>query len=181
MTGFGQSNLPGPAMKVVHRSDTLLVLEDQPWFFGVFLIAMTLVFIGGGLALIGQGLVLGGALLGVIGGGISALIAALTVRRVRLSLDQKTGHLTRTSRSVHGLSHEVHALDRLVEARVGVSIDSDGNTYRTELHLQDPPETVPFTSYYTNGRKPDQMAQAVNDWLTGHHATFTPVNEAGNR
>jgi hypothetical protein len=25
---------------------------------------------------------------------------------------------------------------------------------------------VPFTSYYTSGRKPEQMADAVNEWLT---------------
>jgi hypothetical protein len=87
------------------------------------------------------------------------------VRRVRLTLDRSTGQLIRTMRSVRGLSQQGFALDWLSKASVGVSTDSDGSTYRTELHLADPPETVPSTSYFTNGRKPKAMAQAVNDWL----------------
>lgn len=152
-------------MKVVHRSDTLLVLEDQPWFLGLCMIAMALVFFAGSMAVAGEGQVLGAAALAVVGGGVPLLIAALMVRRVRLTFDRRTGQLIRTSRSVRGLTQEVHALDRLVEARVAVSIDSDGNTYRTELNLTDPPQTVPFTSYFTNGQKPEAMARAVNDWL----------------
>ena len=52
-------------------------------------------------------------------------------------------------------------------SRVGISTDSDGVTYRTELDLRDPVETMPFTTYYTSGRRPEEMARAVNDWL-GH-------------
>lgn len=154
-------------MKVLHRSDTLLVLEDRPWFLGIMLIVMALVFVFGGLAMMGEGLLLGGAAFALFGGGIPVLIAALMVQRVRLTLDRSTGQLTRTMRSVRGLSTESHPLGRLRTATVGVSSDSDGSTYRTELQLTDPPQTVPFTSYYTSGKKPETMARAVNDWLVG--------------
>jgi hypothetical protein len=152
-------------MKVIHRTDSVLILEDRPWFLGVFLILMALCFIFGGMAMVGAGQWLGGAFFALFGGGLPLLIAALMVRRVRLTLDRSTGQLTRTMRSVRGLSQESHPLDRLTKASVGVSTDSDGNTCRTELQLADPPQVVPFTSYYTNGRKPETMAQAVNDWL----------------
>lgn len=152
-------------MKVLHRSDALLVLEDRPWLLGILLIAMALAFVFGGLAMMGEGMMLGGAFFALFGGGVPILIAALMVRRVRLTLDRSTGLLTRTMRSVRGLSQEIHALDRLTMATVGVSHDSDGTTYRTELRLTGPDQTVPFTSYYTSGRKPEAMAQAVNDWL----------------
>lgn len=152
-------------MKVLHRSDALLVLEDRPWLLGILLIAMALAFGFGGLAMMGEGRMLGGAFFALFGGGVPILIAALMVRRVRLTLDRSTGLLTRTMRSVRGLSQESHALDRLMMATVGVSHDSDGTTYRTELRLTGPDQTVPFTSYYTSGRKPEAMAQAVNDWL----------------
>jgi hypothetical protein len=168
-------------MKVIHRSDTLLVLEDQPWFIGLFMIAMALVFVAGSMVLISKGQFLGGAALGLVGGGVPILIAALMVRRVRLTLDRSSGHLIRTSRSVRGLTQEVYAMNRLVEARVGVSVDSDGNTYRTELHLQSPTETVPFTSYFTNGRKPEQMVTAVNDWLTASHASGGHIGAEATR
>ncbi|MCU0902245.1 MAG: hypothetical protein MUE83_00015 [Tabrizicola sp.] len=153
-------------MRVIHRSDTLLVLEDRPWFIGIFMIAMALVFLAASMALISEGLVLGGVFMGLLGGGVPVLIGALMVRRVRLTFDRQAGRLIRTSRSVSGLQRGEYALDRLVEAKVGVSYDSDGNTYRTELSLRDPPETVPFTSYYTSGKKPDRMTEAINDWLT---------------
>jgi hypothetical protein len=168
-------------MKVIHRSEQLLVLEDQPWFIGIFMIAMTLFFVGGSMTLIGEGKILGGAFMGLLGGGVPILIGALMVRRVRLTFDRPSGQLTRTSRSVRNLRKDVYALGRLVEARVGVSTDSDGNTYRTELALQDPPETVPFTSYYTRGRKPDRMAEAINDWLTTPQGKLLPEGAAGNR
>ncbi|MFM7334056.1 MAG: hypothetical protein ACKO2N_17075 [Tabrizicola sp.] len=153
-------------MKVIHRSDTLLVLEDRPWFLGIFMIAMSLCFVAGGLAMTGEGMLLGGAFFAMFGGGIPLLIAALMVRRVRVSLDRSSGQITRIERSVRGLKRTTYPLDRLQEAKVGVSYDSDGNTYRTELRLTGPEETVPFTSYYTSGRKPEVMAEAVNDWLT---------------
>jgi hypothetical protein len=152
-------------MKVIHRSDTLLMIEDRPWLLGIAMIGMALVFLIGSMAMIASGQVLGGAFTGLLGVGLPALIGALMVQRVRLTFDRASGQLTRTSRSVKGLKRESYALDRLVEARVGTSTDSDGTTYRTELHLQDPPETVLFTSYYTSGQKPRLMAEAVNDWL----------------
>jgi len=166
-------------MKVIHRSEELLVLEDRPLFLGITLIAMALVFVAGSLAVIGQGEVFGGFLLGLVGGGVPVLIAALMVKRVRLTLDRRTGRLTRTVRSVAGLRQDDHALDRLTEATVAVNYDGDGNTYRTELQLRAPQETVPFTSYYTNGRKPQRMAEAVNDWLTTPKAEPAPGKAPG--
>ena len=153
-------------MKVIHRSDTLLMLEDRPGVLGLLLIVFALIFAFGGMAMMGEGTVLGGAFFALFGAGIPLLIAALMVRRVRVSLDRSTGLITRIERSVRGLTQTTFALDRLQEAKVGVSTDSDGNTYRTELHLTGPVETVPFTSYYTSGKKPEVMAKAVNDWLT---------------
>ena len=64
------------------------------------------------------------------------------------------------------LKERVVAMPSIEPAELWEATDSDGNTYRTELHLDGPAETVPFTSYYTSGRKPEAMAEAVNDWLT---------------
>ena len=93
-------------MKVVHRSDTLLVVEDRPWFFGLMLIAMALSMIFGGMVMVREGPVWGGAILVLIGGGVPILIAALMVQRVRLTLDRATGTLTRTMRSVRGQAQD---------------------------------------------------------------------------
>lgn len=152
-------------MKVIHRTDDLLMIEDRPWLIGIMMIVMALVFAFGGMAILASGEVFGGLMMLLIGVGVPLLIGALMVQRVRLTFDRSAGTVTRTRRSVLGLTQTTHPLDRLDRARVGVSTDSDGTTYRMELQLRDPPEMVPFTSYYTSGRKPEMMAQVVNDWL----------------
>ena len=156
-------------MKVIHRSDQLLVIEDRPWFIGVLMILMALVFLFGGMKLFAAGEAFGGLMMVLLGGGVPLGIGALMVRRVRLTFDRDAGTLTRVSRSVRGLTQDSYALDRLERAELAVSTDSDGTTYRTELRLKAPLETVPFTTYYTNGRKPRLMVDAVNDWLSRLH------------
>ena len=150
-------------MKVIHRSDTMLVLEDRPWLIGILMIVMALIFAFGGMALLASGETFGGLMLLLIGIGVPVLIGALMVQRVRLTLDRSAGTVTR--RSVLGLTQTTQALDRLDRARVAVSSDSDGSTYRMELDFRDPAEMIPFTTYHTSGTRPEAMAQAVNDWL----------------
>jgi hypothetical protein len=168
-------------MKVVHRSDPLLMIEDQPWLIGILMIVMIMVFLFGGMALLASGQLFGGLMMILIGVGVPLLIGALMVQRVRLTFDRAAGTVTRTRRSVLGLTKTVHALDRLERARVGVSTDSDGTTYRMELDLRDPPEMVPFTTYHTSGSRPQQMAAAVNDWLDTHPAAAPAAGPMGNR
>ena len=152
-------------MKVIHRSDTMLVLEDQPWLIGILMIGMVLIFAFGGMVLLASDETFGGLMMLLIGTGVPVLIGALMVQRVRLTLDRSAGTVTRTRRSVLGLTQTTQALDRLDRARVAVSSDSDGSTYRMELDFRDPAGRVPFTTYHTSGTRPEAMAQAVNDWL----------------
>jgi hypothetical protein len=161
-------------MKVLHDSDTLLMLEDRPWRIGILMIVMALAFAFGAMALIGAGQVPGGILMALVGVGVPVLLGALFVQRVRLTLDRKTGLVTRTRRSVLGLTQATHPLQRLTGARVGASVDSDGATYRMELCLADPPETVPFTTYYTSGQRPHRMAEVVESWLSLDKAQADP-------
>ena len=152
-------------MKVIHRSDTMLVLEDRPWLIGILMIGMVLIFAFGGMALLASGETFGGLMMLLIGTGVPVLIGALMVQRVRLTLDRSARTVTRTRRSVLGLTQTTQALERLERARVAVSTDSDGSTCRMELDFRDPSEMVPFTTYHTSGTRPEAMAQAVNDWL----------------
>jgi hypothetical protein len=153
-------------MKVIHRSDPLLVIEDRPWLVGSLMIAMALLFLFGGMQLLSAGEAFGGLMMMVLGVGVPLLIGALMVQRVRLTFDRSAGMITRTCRTVRGLTVETFALDRLDSVQVGVSTDSDGSTRRTELRLKAPMETVPFTSYYTSGGQPQRMADVLKDWLT---------------
>ena len=152
-------------MKVIHHTNTHLVIEDRPWFIGLMMIGMALVFLYGSMKLLAEGELLGGSMIGLVGFGVPLLIGAIMVQRVRVVLDRTTGQILRTCRSVRGLTQGSYALDRVSHASLGVSTDGDGTTYRLELALRDPVETVPFTTYYTSGRRPDRLCQTVNDWL----------------
>lgn len=163
-------------MKIIHRTDTLLMLEDRPWLIGLLVIGMAMLGLFGSMAMFGSGQILGGTVMGLFGVGGTLLIGALLIKRVRLVLDRGTGKITRISRSVGGLTQEEYALPRLVEARIGTRTDAKGTTRRTELLLSGPEQTLPFTDYYTSGGKPERMAQTINDWLGAGHA---PVPSSG--
>lgn len=152
-------------MKVIHRSDTLLMIEDRPWFLGGLMIVIALVFLFGGTAILGKGQVFGGLMMILVGVGVPLTIAALMVQRVRVTLDRSTGQVTRTARSVRGLSQTAYALNRLTTTRVGATSDSDGTAYRLELVLDDSAEVVPFTSYYSGGTRAQRLSETVNAWL----------------
>lgn len=154
-------------MKVIHRSDSLLMIEDRPWLIGAMMIFAALLFLFGGMVLIGQGEVIGGLAMILIGAGVPLLMAALIVQRVRVTFDRATGRLTRTVRSVRGLTQTVHALDRLTAARVGAMSDGDGTAYRLELVLDNPAEILPFTTYYRGGRRAERLCAEVSAWLGG--------------
>jgi hypothetical protein len=168
-------------MKVLHQSDTILMLEDRPWLIGILMIAMALVFAFGAMALIGSGEILGGVFVGLIGVGVPVLLGALFVQRVRLTLDRQSGLVTRTRRSVLGLTQATYPLHRLKGAQVDASTDSDGTTYRMELRLVDPPETVPFTTYYTSGKRPQKVADAVEAWLQAGSRQIDPPQRLETR
>lgn len=154
-------------MKVIHRSDTLLVLEDRPWRLGLTMIVMAVGFLAFALSLFSDGEVAGGIMLGLIGVGVPLGIGSLMVQRVQLRLDRSTGLVTRTCRSVRGLTQETYPLRRLAEARVDSNRGNNGGTHRMELRLVKPPAEVPFTSYHSGGSQAEQMANAVNSWLHG--------------
>lgn len=152
-------------MKVIHRTDQVLMIEDRPWLLGALLIGMALIFAFAGMAALASGEVFGGQMIFLGGVGMSALTFAVSVQRVRLTLDRSTGTVTRTMRTVVGLTQSTYRLERLERAGVGVRTDTDVMTRRMELSFRDPPETLPFTVYHTGGGKPEEMAGAVNDWL----------------
>ena len=152
-------------MKIIHQSESQLVIEDRPWLIGILMIIMAVAFLGGSLLFFSQGEFLGGVIMGGVGVGVPLLIGILMVQRVRLTFDRSNGLLTRTRKSVFGLTQTQYSLHRLLRAYTGVSHGDDGPTYRMELQLNDPDETVPFTTYHTSGGKPAQLVSSVNEWL----------------
>lgn len=56
-------------MKVIHRSDQLLVIEDRPWVIGILMIVLALVFLFGAFKLFEAGQGFGGLTMLLVGAG----------------------------------------------------------------------------------------------------------------
>ena len=153
-------------MKVSHETADLPTVGGRPWLIGILMIVLALVFAFAGMAILASGQVFGGLLMLLVVVGVPVLIAALMVQRVRLTFDGSAGQVTRARRSVLGLTRETCPLDRLVEARIEASTDSDGTTHRMALRFRKPLDRLPFTTCNSSGNRPGQMAVAVNAWLT---------------
>ena len=76
-------------MKVIHRSDQLLVIEDRPWFIGLFMIGMALVFLFGGMKIFASGETFGGLMTLLVGVGAPLLIGAYYWQRSSLTPAQR--------------------------------------------------------------------------------------------
>ena len=153
-------------MKVVHHSDSQLVIEDQPWLLGLLLIGVYLVLLVVSFTTARAGEVTGGILTAVIGTAIMALVGYLMVRRTRFTFDRNLGQITKTVRTARGLSQDTLPLTRVERAFVAKSIDADGTTYRPELLLSDPQGALPLINYYTGASASHQtIADIINSWI----------------
>lgn len=152
-------------MKVAHRSETLLTLDDRPWLNGFTLYGIGVSCIVGFAVLADGKLTMHEGLFGLLPGSWPILIGLALLQQDRLIFDRETQLLTRERRSIRGRTTKVYGLDRVVEARVEKTPDGLDMLFQMELRLSDPAEIIPFTNHRVSGRQPKVLAQAVNEWL----------------
>lgn len=152
-------------MKVIHRTDTLLILEDRPWFNGFIIYGVGVACIVGLAALADGVLTMREMLGGVLAAGWPVVIGILLLRHDRLIFDREMQQLTQEHRSIRGKTSKIYALQRVVAARVDNTPDGLDRLFQMELQLGNPAETLPFTNYRVYGNQPKLIAQTVNDWL----------------
>ncbi|MES2916461.1 MAG: hypothetical protein V4753_15195 [Pseudomonadota bacterium] len=152
-------------MKVVQSGESMLVLEDSPWFNGF-------IFYGIGVAcIVGLGasatieLTMRETLIGALAIGWPTLLGLLLLRHDRLIFDREKRQLTRERRSIRGKTTEIYDLDRVVGGRVEETPDGLDTLFQMEVQLENPSETLPFTNYRVFGNQPKLLAQIVNEWL----------------
>lgn len=151
-------------MKVVQRSDTLLVLEDRPWFNDFILFGIGMFCIAA-IAVLSDGKLTMHETVGTFAVGWPFLIGILLLSHDRLILDREKKQLTRDRRSIRGKTIEIYALEHVVAARVDKTPDGLDTLFQMELQLENPAKTLPFTKYRMYGNQPTLLAQTVNDWL----------------
>lgn len=150
-------------MSVKRNTPDQLIVADIPWFMGLGLTLVILIFVGVGLSIVTSG-DWTGIMFIVIGGGVGALAFIGFVRRVQVIFDRSTDQITVRRQSVFGYSEDIHRLSELK----GVTLEESRSTkgallYRPTLLMNG--DRVPIVESYTNTRGPQRLAQAIEDWL----------------
>ncbi len=150
-------------MRVLEKSDDRLVIEEQPWFWGLFFVVFILAFVAGAIrsALDGDFWLTAMAVLVVIGVGA---LAAHSIERVWLVFDRRAGTVELRRRSLRGFRREVFPLSEL--AADGVFVQRSEDTQRIALHLASRDTPVPVTNYYQSGGRVRHCAEIAARWLT---------------
>lgn len=156
-------------MKVTRNTPEQLVIDHVPWLFGIILSVCFLLFLGIGLVALFAARDLGtvgfGLMFGVVGGGLWFLMIVLFVKRLQFIFDRSRDLIVIRRRSILSHKEETHGLAGLRRAVLESTRSDNGNRlYRPTLVFSGGKHEA-LHSYYTNGRGPRIVANAVNDWL----------------
>lgn len=158
-------------MKVTRNTPDQLIIEHVPWFFAIVLSCCFLIFFGIGLVALfaadDWGMVFFGLMFGVLGGGLWFLMLVLFVKRLQFIFDRTRDLIVIRRRSLIGHKEDTMALSGLTHTELQSMQSSNGSTlYRPALVFDGrSAKREALHSYYTNGRGPKIVADAVNEWL----------------
>jgi hypothetical protein len=150
-------------MKTTLEQPDLLVLEDVPWILGAVFVAVILIPVGIGTAMVLNGEATG-LLVALGGAAFGAIFFAAFVRRTRLVLDRAAGLAELKRRSVFGLKAWTWRLDEIDRAWVESSTSDGSTTYRPVLILASG-EHQPITPVYSSGQGAHRATTAITRWL----------------
>ncbi len=151
-------------MKVKRETEDELVLESQPWFIGLVLIAMIVGFVGVGLNMIlgdWNGLFLMGA-----GLSMGGLCFAFLVERTQLWADRATDTLAYRRQTVFRKTEERFPLSSVLAADVESRRSKNGSVHRLVLMAKDRGVgRISVGTVWVSGGGPRRAARAFNRWL----------------
>lgn len=154
-------------MKVTRNTPDQLIIDHFSIFLAIMLVVFFTVFVG-----VGVGMVLNGALLGllfVIAGLFFTGAMLYHTERVQVILDRSNGLLTIRRRNIlrySEVTHDLHALERAI-IETSTSGEDNSQTHRATLVLTSGMSAGhhPITEVYTSVPGPKRVANAINDWL----------------
>ena len=149
-------------MRILEQSDNRLILEEKPWFWGLFFVLFILAFAAGGIKSAVEGDYGLTAMAIVVVAGVGAL-AAFSIERVWLILDRVSGTVELRRRSLRCFHRDVFPLSEL--AQDGIMIQADEGTLRIALSLASCSDPMPMTRYYQSGGNVRSCAEAARKWL----------------
>lgn len=156
-------------MKVTTQTPDLLIIDDRPWFVGLSLGIMALIFVGIGITQVLDG-ELGGLVFVLAVPPFMALFFFIFVRRTQLVLHGPEGWVEIRQRTLLGFNAIRHDLAEIERAIVETSRSSDSDTHRVTLIIPEGQSAGrhPVTQVYTSGGGAERAANAINHWLEGH-------------
>lgn len=149
-------------MRILEQSENRLILEEKPWFWGLFLVLFILAFAAGGIKSVLDGDYTLTAIAMLVVAAVGAL-AAFSIERVWLILDRASGTAELRRRSLRRFRLDVFPLSELAPDRI--MIQSDEGMLRIALQLASRPEPLQMTSYYQSSGNIRPCAEAARKWL----------------
>ncbi len=157
-------------MKISKNTPDLMVIDDRPWFIGLFLIGFIAIFASIGATMLYSGL-LGGVFMLLIAGAIFTGFYFL-VERTQLVLDASAGKLEIRKKSMRRMKRDKYALKELRHTTVDsrTSSSSSGNSTKTSrlvlvFNGENGETDTPLTAAYTSGGAAERISPVVNAWL----------------
>ena len=154
-------------MKVTTETPDMLIVDNRPVWLAFGLMALILIFVAVGLAMM-----IAGEWWGIIfalgGGGIGFIAFWAFVRRVQVVFHRPEAYVEIRRRNLFGGSTVRHALAEILRAEVEESRSSDsGPTYRVVLVIERGQSAGrhPVTLAYSSGSAHHRAAKAINAWL----------------
>ncbi len=150
-------------MKVVHDTYDVLIIEDRPWVFGIFMILFTLLLAWTSMETYADGRHIPGLAFG-LSAVVLILVFPLFIRRSMLTLDRVRQRVTLTKRSTRSQTSKTFSLTDFHGAEVLRSKNNDGDEFfYVELFIGG--DYIPFTDTASSGDGAAEMAETINAWL----------------
>jgi hypothetical protein len=159
-------------MKVTRNTPDQLIIENNPWLFGILLALIAFVFTCMGLLILASGAIFPGIAFLVVGLLITSVGTFVFIRRVQVIFDRPNNLLEIRRKSVSGMDVVKHELSDFSHAVVQRNRMRSANgqprqpAYRAVLVLDKGMSAGdhPVTQMYHTGSGADRMAEAINTW-----------------
>lgn len=159
-------------MKVTRNTPDQLIVENNPWFFGILIALIAFVFTCVGLLILSSGEILPGLVFLTVGILIATVGTFIFIRRVQVIFDRPSNLIEIRRKSVSGMDVVKHALSDFSHAfaQRNRQRSSSGKrnqpAYRAVLVLDKGMSAGehPVTQMYYTGSGADRIVEAINAW-----------------
>ena len=155
-------------MKITKNTPDQLIIDHQPWGWGIGIAAFVLTLVAAGIATLGQGELFVGVIL-LLFAVFAGVVFRLIVVRNQMFFHAPLGIVEFRKRKIKSDSKKQFLLSDIK----GATVQSLSKTHRVALVLNDGTEQ-PFTNAYFSGDGAQRAADAITVWLAHVDSLMNP-------